>query len=289
MSQSSSLSFHVQTSNNSSRITFCSLNKGGEVHFETSRDSSRCGYGTVCPLNCEFIEKIASHFSQLVVLCLRATTITTRIERLNRTQKPNSPKEAPTIQYEIPTWNQIYDMLIAQAQKIQTSPYNPELIVAIARGGLVPARILADLLEVTQIATLQVEFYVDIAQTKAEPTIKHALTAPVQGKKVLLVDDIADTGKSLQVTEKYLKNQGAQEVRCATIYFKPQSVKKPDYFEKETDSWVIFPWDTKETLRCITRKQLGKRQANQEIQKIVKAGLPKQLADKLLGGMQEPK
>jgi hypoxanthine phosphoribosyltransferase len=180
-------------------------------------------------------------------------------------------------------------MLIAQAQKIQTSPYQPDLIVAIARGGLVPARILADLLEVAQIATLQVEFYVDIAQTKGEPLLKHEIAVSVEGKKVLLVDDIADTGKSLQLTEKYLKNEGAQEVRCATIYFKPQSVKKPEYFEKETASWVIFPWDTKETLRCIIRKHSGKRQANQEIQKIVKAGLPKKLADKLLSGMQEPK
>lgn len=179
-------------------------------------------------------------------------------------------------------------MLLAQAQKIHAARFKPDLIVAIARGGLIPARILTDLLEIPQLATLPVEFYVDIAQTKQEPTLKQAFTAQVQGKNVLLVDDIADTGKSLQFAENHLKNQGAQQIQSAALYFKPCSIKKPDYFEKQTANWVIFPWDTKETLRCIIRKQQGKRQLNQEIAKLVKAGLPKQLADKLLSGMQEP-
>ena len=179
-------------------------------------------------------------------------------------------------------------MLLAQAQKIRAAHFKPDFIVAIARGGLIPARILSDLLEIPHLATMQVEFYVDIAQTKQEPTLKQPFTAEVQGKRVLLVDDIADTGKSLQFSENLLKNQGAQEIQSATLYFKPCSIKKPNYLEKQTANWVIFPWDTKETLRCIIKKQQGKRQINQEIAKLVKAGLPKQLADKLLSGMQEP-
>ncbi|NLB77106.1 MAG: hypothetical protein GX799_11705, partial [Crenarchaeota archaeon] len=58
---------------------------------------------------------------------------------------------ASTIQYEIPTWNQIYDMLLSQAKKIQKTDYTPDIIVAIIRGGLIPARILTDLLEVPQL------------------------------------------------------------------------------------------------------------------------------------------
>jgi uncharacterized protein len=191
---------------------------------------------------------------------------------------------ASSIQYEIPTWSQIYDMLLAQTQKIHAE-YTPDVVVAIARGGLIPARILVDLLECPRLITVQVEFYVDIAQTKNEPTLKQALSAPVEGKKVLLVDDIADSGKTLQFMESYLQAQGAREVKTATIYYKPQSAFKPDFFEKQTCSWVIFPWDTKETLRKIIQKQTGKRQVNGEIAKIVKAGLPKQLAEKLLKDM----
>jgi len=176
-------------------------------------------------------------------------------------------------------------MLLTQAQKIQTQPYKPDTIIAIARGGLIPARILDDLLETTHFALLQIEFYMDIAQTKQEPTLKQAPTASVLGKNVLLVDDIADTGKSLQLAKTLLEQQGAVEIKTFTLYYKPQSIIKPDFYGKETSSWVVFPWETKETLRRIMQKHVGKRQLNQEIAKLVKAGFPKQLASKLLKEM----
>lgn len=56
--------------------------------------------------------------------------------------------------------------------------------------------------------------------------------------------------------------------------------------KKQTSNWVIFPWDTKETIRKIIQKKPGKRQANQEIAKLVKAGLPKQVADRLIKDVQ---
>ena len=209
-------------------------------------------------------------------------------ERLNRTQKATlqsrGTRVANSVQYEIPTWNQIYDMLLTQAEKIQG--YKPDLIVGIARGGLIPARILTDLLETPLLATIEVEFYLGIAQTKAEPTLKQPLTTPVRCKKILLVDDIADTGKTLQLAKSHLQNLGPSEIKIATLYLKLQSITKPDFYEKQTSNWVIFPWDTKETLRKIIQKQTGKRQSNQEIAKLVKAGLPKQVADRLIKDMQ---
>ena len=192
---------------------------------------------------------------------------------------------ASRIQYEIPTWNQIYDMLLCQAQKIQASSCKPDVLVGVARGGLVPARILVDLLETPRLASIQVEFYVDIAQTKKEPMLKQALTVQVEGKKVLLVDDIADTGTSLKFAQTYLQTQGATEIKTATLYYKPPSIVKPDFYEKQTSRWVIFPWDIKETLRNIIQKQTGKRQSSREIAKLVKAGLPKQLIDSLIKDM----
>lgn len=191
------------------------------------------------------------------------------------------------IQYEIPTWNQIYDMLLSQAQKIQAAPYTPDVVAAVARGGLIPARIHLDLLGTGEFAMIQVEFYTGIGQVKAEPTLKQGLTTQIGGKKVLLVDDIADTGRSLRYAAGYLQSQGVAEIKSATLYCKPQSTVKPDFYEKETANWVIFPWDARETLREILQKQQGKRQGNQEIAKLIKSGLPKQLVDKLLNGLQQ--
>lgn len=192
---------------------------------------------------------------------------------------------AGNIEYEVPTWNQIYEMLLCQGQKILAQNYQPDLVIGITRGGLIPARILADLLETSEFATIQIEFYVDINQTKAEPTLKQPLTTKVAHKKVLLVDDIADSGESLKLAKTYLQQQGTSEVKTATLYQKPQSITNPDFYEKQTTNWVVFPWDTKEALRKIIQKQLGKRSFNQEVSKLVKAGLPKQLAAKLLKEM----
>lgn len=190
------------------------------------------------------------------------------------------------IAYEVPTWSQIYDMLLNQAQKIHNSGYKPDIIVGVARGGIIPARILTDLLEAPQLAMIQVEFYVDIAQPTLQPTIKQALSTIITGKKTLVVDDIVDTGKSLKLAKTHLQEQGASEIMTATLYAKPHSTTTPDFFERQTSRWVVFPWDAKETLRRIVQKQQGKRTLNQEIAKLVKAGLPKQLATRLIEDMR---
>ena len=100
-----------------------------------------------------------------------------------------------------------------------------------------------------------------------------------------MVDDISDTGKSLKLAITHLQQQGAIEIKTATLYHKNQSITTPDFYEKQTTNWVVFPWDTKETLRKIIQKPIGKRILNQEIARLVKAGLPNQLAGKLIKDM----
>jgi uncharacterized protein len=188
--------------------------------------------------------------------------------------------------YEVPTWSQIYDYLLVLAQKIQLSAYRPDVVVAVCRGGLIPARIMVDLLEVRQLASIQIEFYIGLGETREQPTLKQALALPVNGKKVLLVDDIADSGKSLQYAINYLKEQGAEEIKTVTVYYKLSSIVVPDFYEKETDCWVVFPWEAKETLRKIVCRQAGKRQQSHEVAKLVKAGLPTHLTERLLRDME---
>lgn len=188
-------------------------------------------------------------------------------------------------EYEVPTWNQIYDMLIDQAQEIKQISFKPDIIVGISRGGLVPTRILTDLLETPQSTTIGIEFYVGIAQRGLRPILKQPLVIPVDGKKVLLVDDISDSGQSLKLAKEYLLEKRASEVRVATLYVRTSSLVKPDFFEKESDCWIVFPWEIKETLRKVMKKYEGKRAVNQEIAKLVKAGLPKQLVEKTLKTM----
>ena len=192
---------------------------------------------------------------------------------------------AVSTQFEVPTWNQIYAMLLAQAKKIQTSKFQPDIIVGVARGGLIPSRILADLLEIHDIAVIIIEYYIDIGKTLQEPVLKQCLTAPLTGKRVLLVDDVSDCGKSLQLAKEHLQTQEAAEIKVATLYSKPGTITKPDYFEKETSCWIIFPWEYWETMRKILQKPDCKRVASQEVAKLVRAGFPKQLTQKFLKEM----
>jgi hypoxanthine phosphoribosyltransferase len=129
---------------------------------------------------------------------------------------------------------------------------------------------------------LGVEFYVGVAETLSEPVLTQRVSADVQDKKALLVDDVTDTGKSLQLAKEHPQQQGVRELRIATLYRKPFSVTRPDYCEKKTRCWVVFPWDFKETIRNILRKHQDKCVINVEVEKLVTAGLPKKRIEEFL-------
>jgi hypoxanthine phosphoribosyltransferase len=185
-------------------------------------------------------------------------------------------------EFEVPTWNRIYAMLLRQAEKIRQSGFKPEVIVGVTRGGWVPARVLSDLLGIPDLAVVRVEFYLGVAETRSAPVLRQGVSAVVKDKKMLLVDDVADTGKSLQLVREHIRQQGATEVRIATVYRKPFSAITPDYYEKETRRWVVFPWETTETLRKIVEKHRDKNAVKVVTAKLVKAGLPKQLVEEFL-------
>jgi hypoxanthine phosphoribosyltransferase len=166
------------------------------------------------------------------------------------------------IEFETPTWNQIHNLLINQSKKILSDNFVPDIIIAITRGGWVPARLLSDLLEVQNVSTIRIEFYLDIAKTRKKPVLTQKLQIPVSGKKILLVDDVADTGESLQLAKNHILQQNDVELKIATIYKKIQSKIEPDYYEKTTKNWIIFPWEIKETSRKLLNKNEKKSQTN---------------------------
>jgi hypoxanthine phosphoribosyltransferase len=185
-------------------------------------------------------------------------------------------------EFEVPTWNQIHRMLLSQAEKIRQSSFKPDIIIAISRGGWLPARVLSDLLE-TSLDHVKVEYYIGVAETKTEPVLQQGVSTAVMGKKVLIVDDVADTGESLKLVKEHITQHGAIEVRTATVYYKPWSVVKPEYYERHTRRWVVFPWEMKETIRKIVEKRREKHLPIEEVTaKLVRAGLPKQLVEKFL-------
>jgi hypoxanthine phosphoribosyltransferase len=187
------------------------------------------------------------------------------------------------LEFEVPTWNKIYMMLLRLAQEIKKNSFKPDIIVGVSRGGWPPARVLSDLLDNPNLANVKVEFYLGVAETKGEPTLTQPVSVNVAGKKVLVVDEVADTGKSLKLIKEHLAKEGATEVKIATIYYKPWSIITPDYYARETSRWIVFPWEIKETIRKIIKKCREKNKPlEEEMVKLVRAGLSKKLVDRFL-------
>ena len=109
----------------------------------------------------------------------------------------------------------------------------------------------------------------------------------MKGKRVLIVDDVADSGGSLKLAREHILQQGSADVRTAVLYVKPWSAVKPDCWAKETRLWVVFPWENKETIRKIAEKHAAKTALKREAAKLVKAGMPKHLAERFLKEVHE--
>ncbi len=153
------------------------------------------------------------------------------------------------ISFVAPSWDQIYDMLIELARRVKDSGFRPDLIIGVSRGGWAPARIMSDLLENANTASIRIEFYLAPGVTARKPVISQAVMVPVKGVNVLVVDDVSDTGESLKVAVEHLDAGGAKAIKTATLFYKPQSIFKPDFFIVQTEQWIIFPWERVENTR----------------------------------------
>jgi hypoxanthine phosphoribosyltransferase len=152
------------------------------------------------------------------------------------------------------SWNDIENQCTALAKEIKEKSIQFDIIIGISRGGLVPARLLSDLLGNDEVDMMRVKFYKSVAKTDEKPAIIFSSQIDISGKDILLVDDIADTGESLIATVEHLKEKNVKNILTATLLKKPQSKFTPDFFSMETPDWVIFPWEINETKRNIKAK-----------------------------------
>ena len=131
------------------------------------------------------------------------------------------------------------------AQTIADDGFRPDAILAIARGGLLLAGSLSYALEVKSVHLLNVVFYTGVDQRLAEPLVLDPVpdVALLAGQKVLIVDDVADTGGTLRVVQDLYAGQ-LGDTRTAVLYEKPPSVVKCDYVWRHTEMWINFPWSS---------------------------------------------
>ena len=144
---------------------------------------------------------------------------------------------------EILTWETFGTATRALATEIAGEGFHPDIVLAIARGGLTVAGTLAYALDTKNCFAMNVEFYTAVDRRLDMPVVLPPTLDKVDltGLRVLIADDVADTGKTLELVRKEISEHVA-EARCAVLYHKPWSVISPEYVWKHTEKWINFPW-----------------------------------------------
>ena len=155
------------------------------------------------------------------------------------------------------SWPEYGNLAEALAEKVRAKGKKYDLVVGIARGGIPVAMVVSDHLNV-KVDFVNVKSYNDIGK-RTPPKILSTLTETIQGKDILLVDDLVDQGDTLNLMVGYLADQKPKTLETAVLFKKPWSKTQPDYYLEEVSEWVVFPFELGEMgrLRAAMEKPSG--------------------------------
>jgi Predicted phosphoribosyltransferases len=148
---------------------------------------------------------------------------------------------------EVMSWDDLGCGTRELAEAVAADGYRPDMILGIARGGLLVAGGLGYALGIKNTFTMNVEFYTGVDERLDIPMILPPVPDLVDfhETRVLIADDVADTGATLQLVQEFCAGKVA-EVRCAVLYEKPRSTVRCEYVWRRTDRWITFPWSAEE-------------------------------------------
>lgn len=144
---------------------------------------------------------------------------------------------------EVLSWTDFSDASRHLAKAVVDRGFEPDFVIAIARGGLLLAGAISYALGTKACGALNVEFYTGVNERLPEPILLPPMLdgAAIAQKRVLLVDDVSDSGRTLDLVVSLLETSGA-EVQTVCLYSKPRTVREPDFVWRKTDRWITFPW-----------------------------------------------
>ena len=147
---------------------------------------------------------------------------------------------------QLVSWEHINTLSRIVAKNMRMSGFQPDMIIGLARGGFVPSRNLADLLGVKDLVSIKVGHWGVTATKDGKAELKYPIKIDLTGKKILIVDDITDTGDSMILAKDYVQSLGPAEIKTATLMHINHSKFVPDFYAEEIDKddwmWFIFPW-----------------------------------------------
>jgi hypothetical protein len=146
----------------------------------------------------------------------------------------------------ITNWEYIYGLCRDVSDQVKQSSFEPDVVVALARGGWFAGRCICDFLGLDDLTSLKMEHYVGTAQKTGEPEVRYPMPeGSVEGKDVLIIDDIADTGGSIERAYEYVHERNPGEVRTGTLQLLQTSEFDPDFVGERLEewAWIVYPWN----------------------------------------------
>lgn len=150
---------------------------------------------------------------------------------------------------EILTWEAYGRGAYELAEMVNDDGFRPDIILAIARGGLFVAGSLGYALGVKNLYVMNVEYYTGVDERLEMPVMlpPYLDKVDLRDAKVLIADDVADTGATLKAVYDFAEGEVA-EVRSAVLYEKSHSTIACEYVWERTDQWIVFPWSDRDPL-----------------------------------------
>ncbi len=154
------------------------------------------------------------------------------------------------------TWDDVHGLCRQLAGQLRKANFRIDIIVAIGRGAYVPGRILSDILDIHDLTSFKIEHYQG-AYKQQEAFIKYPLNADINGRNILLLDDVCDSGDTIVVGLDHVRHCGtANEIRTAVLHLKAVSEFIPDFYAETVNEWrwLIYPWAINEDLSSMIVK-----------------------------------
>ncbi len=185
---------------------------------------------------------------------------------------------------ELVSWGEVHRLCHRLSGLIQDSRYKPNVVVAVGRGGYIPARLVCDALDIMALTSIKIEHYLSGSDKQAEAVIRYPLCVDIKNQRVLIVDDVNDSGDTLQLATEHIHSFQPQEVRTAVMHDKRVTQYKVDYFAKRIIKWrwLIYPWAINEDLTSFIARLSPSPQNIAEIQQQLAEQFSIKISQKLL-------
>lgn len=148
------------------------------------------------------------------------------------------------------TFSEAYDMAYEVSQQLTAASVKFDIVLGISRGGLPPARMICDFLNIKTLTSIQIQHYTGGGKEKENVTITDPLNIDLDGKNVLIVDDVNDSGKTLEAAHKHASSLNASFVQTAVLHEKERTSFNADYTGSSLSEWkwLIYQWAVTEDI-----------------------------------------